>query len=160
VSDDRLVSVEIDESGLPAPTPDAEQERRVALFDLIEANRFRPLGGEGPPQQGPYRLTLGLHNRALTLALATEGGADAGGFRLSLAPFEPVVRDYYAICASYVDAVRRLPPAQIEAIDAGRRAIHDVGASLTRERLGAWAEIDEATARRLFTLICVLGFPR
>jgi uncharacterized protein (UPF0262 family) len=159
MSEDRLIGVEIDEAGLPAPTPEMEQERQVALFDLLEGNRFRPLAPAVVPG-GPYRLTLGQRDRRLTLALTTEGGEAVTSFSLSLAPFEQVVRDYYAICDAYVDAVRRLPPAEIEAIEEGRRAIHDVGAALVLERLEGNAEIDMPTARRLFTLVCVTGFPR
>jgi uncharacterized protein (UPF0262 family) len=160
MSDDRLAGVDLDETGLPAPTPEIEQERRVALFDLLERNHFRPIAQDGPPPPGPYRLALGVRDRQLAFALTTLDGAAAGGFRLSLAPLEPVVKDYYGICESYADAVRRLPPAQIEAIDAGRRAIHDVGSQLVLERLEGKAEVDPLTARRLFTLICVLAFPR
>jgi uncharacterized protein (UPF0262 family) len=152
VTDARLVAVEIDEHGLPAPTPEVEQERRVAIFDLLEANRFAPHGA--PP--GPYRLALGVRDRNLHFDLATEDGAPAAAFGLSLAPLEQVIKDYFRICESYFDAVRRLPPAEIEALDQGRRAIHDEGSRLLLERLGGKVDTDVATARRLFTLVCAL----
>ena len=149
--DDRLVAVELDEAGLPAPTPEIEQERRVAIFDLIEANRFAPVGAPA----GPYRLTLGLRDRQLVFAIATDG-CEVRPFELSLLPFQQVIKDYFAICESYFEAVRRLPPAAIEALDEGRRGIHDEGSRLLLERLAGKVDIDPATARRLFTLICAL----
>ena len=153
----RLFDVRLDDTGLPAPTPEIEQERRVAVFDLVEENRFVPVPDEGPaPPPGPYRLNLGIRDRRLLFELSTEAGEPAGSFHLSLAPFAQIVKDYFAICASYFDAVKRLPPAQIEAIDEGRRSIHDEGARLLLERLEGKAEIDLATARRLFTIVCVL----
>ncbi|MFT3975220.1 MAG: UPF0262 family protein [Amaricoccus sp.] len=155
-STDRLVEVTLDETGLPAPTPEVEQERRVAIFDLLEGNRFGLPGDTVPP--GPYRLRLGIRERRLVFGVLTEAGAPAGEVELSLAPLNQVVKDYFRICESYFDAVKRLPPAQIEAIDAGRRGIHDEGSRLLLERLSGKVATDLATARRLFTLICVLHF--
>ena len=155
----RLIEVTLDETGLAPPTPEVEQERRVAIFDLLEENRFALPPREGrevPP--GPYRLTLAIRERRLVFELATEAGAPAGAFHLSLTPFNQVVKDYFQICESYFDAVKRLPPAQIEAIDMGRRGIHDEGSRILLERLEGKVETDIATARRLFTLICVLHF--
>lgn len=150
---DRLIEVTLDEAGLPPATPEVDQERRVAIFDLIDGNRF---GVPGVP--GPYRLRLAVRERRLVFAVETEAGAPATEFHLSLTPFNQVVKDYLAICASYLDAVRRLPAAQIEAIDAGRRAIHDEGSRLLLERLQGKVDTDIATARRLFTLLYVLHF--
>ena len=150
---DRLIEVTLDETGLAAPTPEVEQERRVAIFDLLEQNRFGL-----PGATGPFRLRLGIRDRRLVLATTTEAGAPAGEVELSLTPFNQVVKDYFAICESYFDAVKRLHPAQIEAIDAGRREIHTEGSRLLLERLEGKVETDLATARRLFTLICVLRF--
>ena len=150
---DRIAHIAIDDANLPVPTPEIEQERRVAVFDLLEENRFA-LAREGAPA-GPYDLTLGIRERRLVLAIAAGGGA-AGEIVLSLAPFRQVVKDYWQICESYFDAVRRLPPSQIEAIDMARRGIHDEGARLLQERLEGKVDTDKATARRLFTLICVL----
>jgi uncharacterized protein (UPF0262 family) len=154
---DRLIDITLDDSGLAPPTPEIEQERRVAIFDLIEDNRFAPVPREGRPlPEGPYRLRLAIRDRRLVFDLATESGDAIGAFQLSLTPFNQVVKDYFRICESYFDAVRRLPAAQIEAIDTGRRAIHDVGSRVLLERLEGEIDTDLATARRLFTLICVL----
>ena len=156
---DRLIDVTLDDSGLPPPTPEIEQERRVAMFDLIEDNSFRLPARDGrEPPSGPYRLHLSIQERRLVLASASEAGEAAGEVHLSLGPFRQVVRDYFQICEAYFDAVKRLPPSQIEAIDMGRRGIHDEGARILTERLEGKIEVDHDTARRLFTLICVLHF--
>jgi uncharacterized protein (UPF0262 family) len=155
----RLVAVTLDDTGLPPPTPEIEQERRVAIFDLLEENLFRlPARGDVQPQPGPYRLDLSVRDRRLVFDVSTEAGVTAQTFHLSLSPFRHVIKDYFTICASYFDAVKRLPPAQIEAIDMGRRGIHNEGSTLLMERLDGKVETDMATARRLFTLICVLHF--
>jgi uncharacterized protein (UPF0262 family) len=155
----RLIAVTLDETGFAPPTPEIEQERRVAIFDLLEANRFGlPAREDGPVAPGPYRLTLAIRERRLVFDLATEAGAPASTFHVSLTPFNQVVKDYFQICESYFDAVKRLPAAQIEAIDAGRRAIHDEGSRILLERLHDKVDTDMTTARRLFTLICVLHF--
>ncbi len=155
----RLIEVTLDEAGLAPPTPEIEQERRVAIYDLIEENRFglKPRDGRDAPD-GPYRLRLAIRDRRLVFELATEDGTGAGEFHLSLTPFNQVVKDYFQICESYFDAVKRLPPAQIEAIDMGRRGIHNEGSRILLERLEGKIDTDMATARRLFTLICVLHF--
>ncbi|MBA3324598.1 MAG: UPF0262 family protein [Rhodobacteraceae bacterium] len=156
---DRLVAVTLDETGLAPPTPEIEQERRVAIFDLLEDNRFALPGRDGrPAPAGPYRLRLAIRDRRLVFDLTAETGAPAGEFHLSLTPFAQVVKDYFQICGAYFDAVKRLPPAQIEAIDMGRRGIHNEGSRILLERLGGKVDTDMATARRLFTLICVLHF--
>jgi uncharacterized protein (UPF0262 family) len=156
---DRLIAVDLDDSGLPPPTPEVEQERRVAMFDLLEANSFRlPGRGETAPPPGPYRLNLAVRDRRLVFDVRTEEDAPAGEFHLSLSPFRQVIKDYFAICASYFDAVKRLSPEKIEAIDMGRRGIHNEGSQLLMDRLDGKVEVDMDTARRLFTLICVLHF--
>ena len=156
---DRLIDVQLDDSGLPAPTPEIEQERRVAIFDLLEENMFGLVGREGQTvPEGPYKLDLSIADRRLVFDLHTENGAKAGEFHLSLTPFRQVIKDYFQICESYFDAVKRLPPSQIEAIDMGRRGIHNEGSSVILERLEGKVNTDMATARRLFTLICVLHF--
>ena len=138
---------------------DLEQERRVALFDLMENNAFAlPVRDGREVPAGPYTLDLSIRDKRLVFALATEAGEPAGEFHLSLGPFRQVVKDYFQIFQSYVEAVKKLPPAQIEAIDMARRGIHNEGARLLQERLEGKAEIDIDTARRLFTLICVLHF--
>ncbi|CAN5712448.1 UPF0262 family protein [soil metagenome] len=156
---DRLADITLDDTGLPAPTPEIEQERRVAIFDLLEENRFGlPARNDRPAPKGPYHLKLAIRERRLVFDLAAEAGDKAAEFHLSLTPFQQVVKDYFQICESYFSAVRRLPPAQIEAIDMGRRGIHDEGSRILMERLKGKVETDMATARRLFTLICVLHF--
>jgi len=153
----RLIHVELDDSDLPPPSPEIEQERRVALFDLMEDNSFGLPGREGrPAPEGPYRLTLAIREKRLVFDVSTEAGDPAAEFHLSLSPFRQAVKDYWQICESYFEAVKRLPPSQIEAIDMARRGIHNEGARLLQERLEGKAEIDIDTARRLFTLVCVL----
>jgi len=153
----RISHIEIDETGLAAPTPEIEQERRVAIFDLLEDNTFGlpPRDGKAIPD-GPYQLTLAIRERRLVFEVATEDGEKVGEVHLSLGPFRQVVKDYFQICESYFDAVKRLPPSQIEAIDMARRGIHNEGARVLQERLEGKALVDIDTARRLFTLICVL----
>ena len=155
----RLVHVEIDDANLPPPTPEIEQERKVAIFDLLEDNSFGlPPRGEQPVPPGPYRLALAIRERRLVFDIAQEDGGKVAEFHLSLSPFRQIVKDYWQICESYFDAVRKLPPSQIEAIDMARRGIHNEGARVLQERLEGKAEVDIDTARRLFTLICVLHF--
>jgi len=154
----RICQIEIDDRGLPAPSPEMEQERRVAVYDLLEDNSFALPDRDGrsaPP--GPYRLGLAIRERRLVVDIGQQDGTKVTEFHLSLGPFRQVVKDYDQICASYFDAVKRLPPSQIEAIDMARRGIHNEGARVLIERLEGKAEIDIDTARRLFTLISVLG---
>jgi uncharacterized protein (UPF0262 family) len=151
----RIAAIHIDDANLATPTPEIEQERAVAVFDLLEENRFQPLAAGTPP--GPYELTLAIRDRRLVLSLSA-GDAPAGELHLSLGPFRQVVKDYWQICEAYFDAVKKLPPSQIEAIDMARRGIHDEGARLLLERLDGKVETDKPTARRLFTLVCVLHF--
>ena len=153
----RICHIEIDERGLARPTPEIEQERKVAIFDLLEENAFGLPARDGreiPP--GPYRLGLAIREGRLVFSIAQEDETPVGEFHLSLGPFRQVVKDYFQICESYFDAVKRLPPSQIEAIDMARRGIHNEGASVLQERLEGKAEVDTNTARRLFTLICAL----
>ncbi|MBT8456496.1 MAG: UPF0262 family protein [Rhodobacteraceae bacterium] len=156
---DRLCQINIDDAGLPAPTPEIEQERKVAIFDLLEDNSFAlPGRDDRPAPPGPYRLNLAIREKRLVFELQTETGDPATEFHLSLGPFRQVVKDYFQICESYFDAVKKLPPSQIEAIDMARRGIHNEGARVLQERLEGKATLDTDTARRLFTLICVLHF--
>ena len=155
----QIVHIEIDDSALPPPTPEIEQERRVAIFDLLEDNSFCISGrGEASAPEGGYRLLLAIRDRLLVFDIRTEAEEPVIEFRLSLGPFRQVVKDYFQICEAYFDAVKKLPPAQIEAIDMARRGIHNEGARILQERLENKAELDLDTARRLFTLICVLHF--
>ncbi|MDP2740029.1 MAG: UPF0262 family protein [Pseudorhodobacter sp.] len=154
---DRICAIAIDERGLVAPTPAIEQERKVAIFDLLEDNSFAlPAREDRAASGGPYRLHLAIRDGRLVFDVATESAAKVGEFHLSLGPFRQVVKDYFQICESYFEAVKRLPPSQIEAIDMARRGIHNEGARVLQERLTGKALVDIATARRLFTLICVL----
>ena len=158
-SRDRLASIELDDTGLPTPTAEVEQERRVAIYDLLGENRFRLLGRDGGPAPGgPYELLLAVRDRHLVLRVTAASGEPTSELHLALSPFRNVVKDYYAIVESYYDAIRRLPPHKIEAIDMGRRGVHDEGARLLLDRLAGKIEIDLNTARRLFTLVCVLHF--
>jgi len=153
----RICHIEIDDRGLAAPTPAIEQERRVAIFDLLEDNSFGlPARDDKEIPPGPYRVGLSIREGRLVFDIATQDSEKVGEFHLSLGPFRQVVKDYFQICESYFDAVKRLPPSQIEAIDMARRGIHNEGARVLQERLENKAEVDIDTARRLFTLICVL----
>ncbi|WP_114964847.1 UPF0262 family protein [Alkalilacustris brevis] len=155
----RISHITIDDTGLPTPTPEIEQERRVAIFDLLEDNSFTLPAREGrAAPRGPFRLRLAIRERRLVIEVADAGETLVAAVHLSLGPFRQVVKDYYQICGSYFDAVKKLPPAQIEAIDMARRGIHNEGARILQERLKGKAELDIDTARRLFTLICVLHF--
>ena len=153
----RIIRVEIDDSAVAPATPEMEQERRVAIFDLIEDNSFAIPGRDGQPAPGgPFVLDLGIREGRLVFDVQSEDADRVAEFHLALGPFRQVVKDYFQICQSYFDAVKRLPPAQIEAIDMARRGIHNEGARTLQERLENKAELDIDTARRLFTLICAL----
>jgi uncharacterized protein (UPF0262 family) len=155
----RITHIALDDSGLPPPTPEIEQERKVAVFDLLEDNSFVLPAREGRPvPEGPYHLRLAIREKRLVFDVETEAAEKAAEFHLSLGPFRQVVKDYFQICESYFDAVKKLPPSQIETIDMARRGIHNEGSRVLQERLEGKAEIDVDTARRLFTLICVLHF--
>jgi uncharacterized protein (UPF0262 family) len=155
---DRLARVELREERPPARTPEIQQELDVAIFDLTEENRFRPVPRDAAPPPGPYVLGIGMADRLLAMEVTTEDGRPVTALQLSLSPLRGVIKDYFAICESYFDAVKRLPPSKIEAIDMGRRGIHEEGARLLVERLESRVELDHATARRLFTVICALQF--
>ncbi|MEL6642092.1 MAG: UPF0262 family protein [Pseudomonadota bacterium] len=155
----KIIDISLDDRNLPPPTPEIDQERKVAVFDLLEDNTFTlPDRDDRAVPPGPYRLNLAIRDRRLVFALATEDKQDAGEFHMSLGPFRQVVKDYFQICESYFEAVKTLPPSQIETIDMARRGIHNEGARVLIERLEGKAEVDNDTARRLFTLICVLHF--
>lgn len=149
----RLCSIDVADGTSVAAPPEIEQERRVAIFDLLEDNHFELTGAPA----GPYRLTLGAERNKLRFALTDAEGVPASDFTVSLAPLRQVVKDYGQICSSYYEAVRTQSPAEIEALDEARRAIHGEGGRLLRERLEGRAELDEGTARRLFTLLCALA---
>lgn len=148
----RLVDVVLDES-IGRSTPDVEHERAVAIFDLVEENSFQPVGhGEG----GPYRLKLSLVESRLVFEVTHETGYAVITHILSLTPFRRIVKDYFMICESYYEAIRTATPSQIEAIDMGRRGLHNEGSQTLMDRLSGKIDVDFDTARRLFTLVCVL----
>jgi uncharacterized protein (UPF0262 family) len=146
----RLTSVDLDEDSLAAVSRDQEQERQIAVFDLLEDNHFAPEGAEG----GPYDLKLSLVENRLVFDIS--GPNYQRRHLLSLSPFRTVVRDYHMICESYFDAIRNATPQKIEALDMGRRGLHNEGSGLLKRRLEGKVAVDEDTARRLFTLICAL----
>ncbi|MFK3689396.1 UPF0262 family protein [Agrobacterium tumefaciens] len=149
--DFRLCDVVLDDS-IGRSTPDVEHERAVAIFDLIEENTFEPAGHDG----GPYRLHISLVDSKLVFSIKTEDDKDVSTHILSLTPFRRIIKDYFLICESYYEAIRSSTPSQIEAIDMGRRGIHNDGSQTLMDRLSGKIKVDFDTARRLFTLVCVL----
>ncbi len=156
MSNARIIEVELDEDTILWRNADIEQERRVAIFDLIEDNSFRPLRVMADPYDGPFRLRLAVEEGRLIWHIMRDDGSAHETLILGLGRFRRTVRDYFAICDSYYQAIRKATAAEIETIDMARRAIHNDGANLLLERLEGKIEIDFPTARRLFTLICVL----
>ncbi|BDA82756.1 UPF0262 protein [Aureimonas sp. SA4125] len=147
----RLIAIDLDET-IGRATPDIEHERAVAIFDLIEENRFQPSG----LPEGRFRLKLSLIDKRLVFDIRDEADTAVVTHILSLTPLKRIIRDYFLICDSYYEAIRSATPSQIEAIDMGRRGIHNDGSETLRERLAGKIDLDLDTARRLFTLICVL----
>ena len=147
----RLSDVVLDET-IGRATPDVEHERAVAIFDLIEENSFEPVGHD----KGPYKLKLSLIDSKLVFSITTQSDEPVATHILSLTPFRRIVKDYFMICESYYEAIRSSTPSQIEAIDMGRRGIHNEGSQTLMDRLEGKIKMDFDTARRLFTLVCVL----
>jgi uncharacterized protein (UPF0262 family) len=147
-----LLEVTLDDKSIGRSNPDVEHERAVAIYDLIEENSFAPEGHKG----GPYALQLGMAENRLVFDIKTAKGEPVMAHLLSMTPFRRIVKDYFMICDSYYQAIRTATPDRIEAIDMSRRAIHDEGSRLLMERLKRKVGVDFDTARRLFTLICVL----
>jgi uncharacterized protein (UPF0262 family) len=147
----RIIDVELDERTIIRRSDDIERERQVAIFDLLEENSFQPLGHEGP-----FRVRLRIEENRLAIEIMDEAGSPLETVRLGLARFKRPVRNYFAICESYFKAARSDSPHGIETIDMARRGMHNEAAELLQESLKGKIEIDFATARRLFTLICVL----
>ncbi len=151
-SNNRLVLITLDEASLGRGTPDQEHERAIAIYDLIEVNHFAIPERE----HGPYKLSISLVERKLCLDIRSEGDQPIIMHFLSLTPFKRVIKDYEMICESYYEAIRTSSPAQIEAIDMGRRGLHNEAAEILKERLDGKLDVDHDTARRLFTLIFAL----
>lgn len=153
MGDPRIVSLDLDEKTVLRRSPEIEHERAVAIFDILEENRFAPIGHEG----GPYDLTLSIEDRQrLVLDIQATNGGPVERVTLSVTPFRRIVKDYFQICESYFDAIKRLSPSQIETIDMARRGLHNEGSVMLSERLREKIDMDQDTSRRLFTLICVL----
>lgn len=152
-SQNRLIDVVLDDESIGRGPPDVEHERAVAIFDLIEENCFHPVGDE---KHGPYRLALSVAEQRLVFNISRENGDPVVVHMLSLTPFRRVIKDYFMVCESYYEAIRSASPSQIEAIDMGRRGLHNEGSQTLMDRLDGKIDVDLDTARRLFTLICVL----
>lgn len=148
----RLVDVQLDPNSLAVANPDVEHERRVAIFDLLEDNEFEIIDGDA----GPYILNLSVQEGRLLFDVKHENGADLKVFILSLSPLRRIIRDYLMICESYHHAIRNSTPSQIEAVDMGRRGLHNEGSEILELRLKDKIKFNFDTARRLFTLVCAL----
>jgi uncharacterized protein (UPF0262 family) len=148
----RLVGVVLDEESIGRSNPDVEHERQVAIYDLLEQNSFEPVGHD----DGPYTLHLSINGNRLVFDIRREDGTPVVAHLFSLTPLRRIVKDYYMICDSYYQAIRTATPDKIEAIDMGRRAIHNDGSNILMDRLKGKVVLDLDTARRLFTLLCVL----
>jgi uncharacterized protein (UPF0262 family) len=152
----KIVNVVLDEDSLVRLSAEAAHERAVAIYDLLEDNTFKLKNGA----KGPYVLRLSLEDNRLRLDVRNEAGEGVLEFTLPMTSFRQVVRDYFTVCDSYLAAIKTQSPSKIEAIDVGRRSLHNEGSELLRERLAAYVEVDHQTARRLFTLLCALHIRR
>jgi uncharacterized protein (UPF0262 family) len=148
----RLTAINFDAASIRRGNPNIEHEREVAVFDILEDNSFALVGRDG----GPYTLNLSIVEDRLAFSVGQSDTSDTFTFVLSLTPLRRILRDYFVVCESYYQAIRMAPPSRIQAIDVGRRALHDEGASILVERLKGKVVIDRDTSRRLFTLICAL----
>ncbi len=147
-----IAHITLDEKSVVRRSPDVEHERAVAIYDLLEENHFAPVGD----YQGPYHLHLGIEENRLQFHINSDADEPLGTVTLPLSPFRRIVKDYFTVCETYYEAIKTASPSRIEAIDMGRRGLHNEGSELLRERLDGKIGIDFDTARRLFTLICVL----
>jgi uncharacterized protein (UPF0262 family) len=148
----RICEIKLDERSVVRRSADVEHERAVAIFDLVEENYFAPAGHGG----GPYCLHLAIEENRLMFDIRSEAQEEVAAVALPLLPFRRIVKDYFSVCEVYFEAIKTASPSKIEAIDMGRRGLHNEGSELLRERLDGKIEIDFDTARRLFTLLCVL----
>jgi uncharacterized protein (UPF0262 family) len=151
-SDQRIAKIVLDEHTVLRRSADIEHERAVAIFDLLEENSFAPVNAA----PGPFHLHLGIEENRLVLDIRSTADEPLERILLPLTPFRSIVKDYFLVCDSYFKAIRNASPSRIEAIDMGRRGLHNEGSELLRERLAERVAIDLNTARRLFTLLCVL----
>ena len=151
-NDQHIAKITLDEHTVIRRSADIEHERRVAIFDLLEENSFAPV----EPLDGPFNLHMGMEEHRLVMDVRDTGDRPLTRIQLALTPFRRTIRDYFTICESYYQAIKSASPSQIEAIDMGRRGLHNEGSELLRERLADKVAVDLDTARRLFTLICVL----
>lgn len=152
-STNRIAAVTLDERTVVRRSRDVEHERQVAIHDILSDNRFRPLGELA---QGPYSLHLRLEESRMILDVHDPEGTYQDSITIGLSPFRRIIKDYFTVCESYYEAIRTASPSQIEAIDMGRRGLHNEGSELLQQRVSNKAEVDFDTARRLFTLLCVL----
>jgi uncharacterized protein (UPF0262 family) len=148
----RLIEIKLDEQSIRRVTANVEHEREVAIFDILDANSFTLDGRD----DGPYKLKLGIVEDRLVLTIGNDSTTDVITHMLSLTPLKRVMKDYFIVCDSYYQAIRTLPPSKIQAIDMGRRGLHDEGSDLLTARLDGKITLDSNTSRRLFTLICAL----
>lgn len=153
VSPHRLVHVKLDERTFVRRKPEVEHERAIAIFDLLEENSFQV---DEFIEDGPYSLHLSIEENRLQFDIRTQDGLDLTKVLLPLSPFRAIVRDYFMVCESYYQAIKRATPQQIEAFDMGRRTLHNEGSEMLQARLAGKVTVDMPTARRLFTLVCVL----
>lgn len=149
----RLCAIHLDPKSIQPANAETEHERSVAIYDLVEENSFQPVGHD---QGGPYRLDLSMIERKLVLDIKLENGEPIATHILSLTPFRRIIKDYFLICDSYYEAIKTATPSRIEAIDMGRRGLHNEGSQILQSRLEGKIITDFPTARRLFTLICAL----
>lgn len=156
MADPRIIDVHLDESSIGWRSADVEQERRIAIFDLLEGNHFAPQRVHADGYAGPYKVLLRVEDGRLVMEIRREDDAPLEAIILGLGRFRRPIRDYFAICDSYYQAINNASPQQIETVDMARRAIHNDAAEMLKERLEGKVEVDFDTARRLFTLICVL----
>ena len=147
----RITAIDLDER-VEKLNADVEHERRIALFDLLEDNYFHPIGSHG----GPYHVILGVEENRLTFEIKLEDDTHHGKIVLSLTPFRKIIKDYFMVCESYFSAIKTATAQQIEALDMGRRSLHNEGSELLKQRLAGKVDVDFDTSRRIFTLICVL----
>jgi uncharacterized protein (UPF0262 family) len=149
----KIIGIDLDEASIGSHTPEVDHERRVAIFDLLEENYFALT----PGPDGPYKLRIAIAEQRLIFQVTvTDNAEPCATFILSLNPFRKVVKDYFLVCENYFEAIKSAPPSRIEALDMGRRALHDEGSELLCERLEGKVVMDAPTSRRLFTLLCAL----